>query len=154
MWNCRARSNKSLISFQYLWHFYKNLCNEFVTLETWHLEDEFVFFWKEWILFLGKCLFNKMVHSYMLRVLVWTFSIIKYLAALLWSIWSSGLGHHNLLTLEFVVILVASILRMGSISIILKGSLIWKVKCVVTENRPTVRSTEIFVMDNKKVSFV
>jgi len=64
------------------------------------------------VLFLVKCLFNKMARGYLLFVVIWIFSIIKYLVSLLWSNGSSGLGHHNL-TLDFVVIFVGLCFRMG-----------------------------------------
>ena len=75
------------------------------------------------VLFLVKCLFNKMGRGYLLFVVIWTFSIIKYLVSLPWSIGSSGLGHHNP-TLDFVVIFVGPSLRMGYIRVILKVYLI------------------------------
>jgi len=103
----------------------EKLCNEFSTKISRNCASGrgIYLFRKSLVLFLVKCLFNKMARGYLLFVVTWTFSIIKYVVSLLWSIRSSGLGHHNL-TLAFEVIFVGPFLGMGYISLILKVPLI------------------------------
>jgi len=92
----------------------EKLCNEFATKIPRNCASgrDIYLFLKSMVLFLVKCLFNKMARGYLLFVVIWIFSIIKYLVSLLWSNGSSGLGHYNLI-LDFVVIFVGAFLRMG-----------------------------------------